>query len=306
MTNGAMEMCNYKVSVIIPVYNTKKFLRESFESIKNQTFDFKDLEIIFINDKSTDGSEEILKEFQDKYSNVFLYESQKETRSPGLSRNLGISKATSDYIIFFDSDDEMMPEYIETIYDEITQNNVDLVKTSFITWINGVTFTTSRGIGRVEVSHDDVSILMDYNYFEPWAGIYRRKYLMEENIRFLKKFNVYESFIFTVEAIAKAKNGIIVLDDFIGQIWRMREEGLHNNTIKEMDFEYILQTLSKLLITVAHENQPPECIEKLAKFILSVWSYDLALSKEPKEVINAFCFAKGFKITPEIIDRVFS
>ena len=301
-----MEMCNYKVSVIIPVYNTKKFLRESFESIKNQTFDFKDLEIIFINDNSTDGSEEILKEFDDKYSNVFIYDSQKETRGPGSSRNLGISKATSDYIIFFDSDDHMMPEYIETIYDEITQNNVDLVKTSFMTCINGETFSTSQGIGRIEVSPDDVTILMDYNYFEPWAGIYRRKYLIEENIRFLNKFNVYESFIFTVEAIVKAKNGIIVLDDFMGQIWRMREEGLHNNTIKEMDLEYILQTLSEILITVAHENQPPECIEKLVKFILSVWSYDLALSKEPKEVINAFCFAKGFKITPEIMARVFS
>ena len=299
-------MCNYKVSIIIPVYNTEKFLKESFESIKNQTFDFKDLEIIFINDKSTDGSEEILKEFDEKYDNVFIYESLKKNRGPGSSRNLGIGKATSDYIIFFDSDDIMMPEYIETIYDEITQNNVDLVKTSFLTSINGKTFPISQGIGRIEVSHDDVSILMDYNYFEPWCGIYRREYLIKENIRFLEKFNVYESFIFTVEAIAKAKNGIIVLDDFIGQIWRMREEGLHNNTIKEIDLEYILQTISELLVTVARENQPPECIEKLAKFILSVWSYDLALSKEPEEVINAFCFAKGFKINPEIIDMAFS
>ena len=299
-------MCNYKVSVIIPVYNTKEFLRESFESIKNQTFDFNDLEIIFINDKSTDGSEEILMEFNDKYSNVFIYNSPNETKGPGSSRNIGIKKATSDYIIFFDSDDKMMPEYIETIYDEITQNNVDLVKTSFMTSIKGVTFPISQGIGRMEVSHDDVTVLMDYNYFEPWAAIYRKKYLVEENIRFLEKFNVYESFIFTVEAIVKAKNGIIVLDDFMGQIWRMREEGLHNNTIKELDFEYILQTLSEILVSVAHENQPQECVEKLAKFILSVWSYDLALSKEPKEVINAFCFAKGFKITPEVIDKVFS
>lgn len=299
-------MCSYKVSVIIPVYNTEKYLKASFDSIKNQTFDFKDIEIIFINDKSTDGSENILKEFDEKYDNVFLYDSFKETKGPGSSRNLGISKATSDYIIFLDSDDEMMPEYIETIYGEITQNNVDLVKTSFITTIKGKSFSPSQGIGRLEVSHDDVTSLMDYNYFEPWAGIYRRSYLIEENIRFLEKFNVYESFIFTVEAISKAKNGIIVLDNFIGQLWRMREEGLHNNTIKDIDFEYILQTLSELMVTVAHENQPPECIEKLAKFILSVWSYDLALSKEPKEVINAFCFAKGFKITPEIMKKVFS
>lgn len=299
-------MCSYKVSVIIPVYNTEKYLKDTFKSIKNQTFDFKDIEIIFINDKSTDRSAEILKEFDEKYDNVFLYDSPKETRGPGSSRNLGICKSTSDYIIFFDSDDVMMPEYIETIYKEITQNNVDLVKTSFITEMNDMAFPVTQNLGRIEVSHDDVSILMDYNYFEPWAGIYRRKYLLEENIRFLEKFNVYESFIFTVEAIAKAKNGIIVLDGFMGQIWRNREEGLHNNTIKEIDLEYIIQTMVKLLVTVANENQPSECIEKLAKFILSVWSYDLALSKEPKEVINTFCFAKGFKITPEIMKRAFS
>ena len=299
-------MCSYKVSVIIPVYNTEEYLRETFESIKNQTFNFKDLEIIFINDRSTDGSKDILKEFDEKYDNVFLYDSPKKTIGPGSSRNLGISKATSDYIIFFDSDDVMMPEYIETVYGEITQNNVDLVKTSFLSNIEGHTFPSTRGIGRVEVSHDDVSILMDYTFFEPWAGIYRKNFLIEENIRFLEKFNVYESFIFTIEAIAKAKNGIIVLDGFIGQMWRIREEGLHNNTIKESDFEYIIQTMLELLATVAQENQPPECIEKLAKFMLSVWSYDLAMSKEPKEVVNTFCFEKGFKITPEIMKKAFS
>ena len=299
-------MCNYKVSIIIPVYNTEKFLRGAFDSIKNQTFNFDDLEIIFINDRSTDGSEEILKELGEKYENVFLYDSTSENRGPGTSRNLGMEKATSDYIIFFDSDDVMMPEYIETIYDEITKNDVDIVKTSFYTNVRGETFPITRGIGRVEVSHDDLTLMMDYNYYEPWAGIYKRSYLMEENIRFLERFNVYESFIFTIEAIAKAKNGIIVLDDFMGQIWRMREEGLHNNTIKEIDLEYILQCMSDILLTVANEGQPPECIERLAWFILSVWSYDLSLSKEPEEVINLFCFAKGFKITTEIMSKVFS
>ena len=299
-------MSNYKVSVVIPVYNTKEYLRNSFESIKNQTFNFEDLEIIFIDDKSNDGSEDILKEFEDQYDNVFLYKSPEGKKGPGSSRNLGMDKATSDYIIFFDSDDEMLPEYIETIYDEISQNNVDLVKTSFFTNIGKDLFPISQGIGRVEVSHDDLSLLMDYNYFEPWCGIYRREYLVEENIRFLEKFNVYESFIFTVEAIAKAKNGIIVLDDFMGQIWTMREEGLHNNTIKEIDLEYVLQSISEMLLVVAREDQPPECIERLAKFVLSVWSYDLCLSKEPKEVINAFCFAKGFKINQEIMEKSLS
>lgn len=299
-------MSKYKVSVIVPVYNTKEYLKISFESIKNQTFNFEDLEIIFINDKSDDGSEDMLKEFEEQNDNVFLYDSPEGKKGPGAARNLGIDKASADYIIFFDSDDEMLPDYIETIYDEITQNNVDLVKTSFFSNIEGHRYSTKRGIGRVEVSHDDLTLLMDYNYFEPWCSIYRKEYLIKENIRFLERFNLYESFIFTVEAIAKARNGIIVLDDFMGQVWRIREEGLHNSTIKEDELEYILHTICEMLLVLARENQPPECIEKLAKFILSVWSYDLCLSKEPKDVINAFCFAKGFKVNKEIMDKSLS
>lgn len=299
-------MSEYKVSIITPVYNTKDYIRDTFESVKNQTFSFEDMEIIFINDKSTDGSEEILKEFEAEYDNVFLYDSLEGKKGPGASRNYGISKSTADYIIFLDSDDIMKAEYVETVYNEITQNNVDLVKTGFDMNLGEITFPITQNHGRVEVSHDDVSILMDYNYFEPWCTIYRKSYLIEENIRFLERFNIYESFIFAVETIAKAKNGIILRDDFQGQIWTVREDGLHNKTLEKSDLEYVFHSISEMLLMLVKENQPPACVEKLTKFILSIWSYDLSLSKEPEEVINAFCFAKGFKINQKTMSEAFS
>ena len=299
-------MNNYKVSIIIPSYNTEEFVEETFESIKNQTFNFEDLEIIFIDDKSTDGSVDIIKGYGEEYDNVFVYTSPEGKKGPGPSRNLGIRKATSDYIIFLDADDLMVPEYVEKVYKEISENDVDLVKSSFFFNMGDITAPVTQNFGRVEVSHDDVGILMDFNYLEPWATIYRREYLIEEDITFIEKFNIHESFLFAVESIAKAKKGIILLDDFQCQIWRIRDAGLHNRTIAEQDLEYTMQCISEMLLLVANENQPLSCVRKLTEFILSLWSFDLITSKEPMEVINAFTFATGFKVDPQSISDAFS
>ncbi|WP_295596049.1 glycosyltransferase family 2 protein [uncultured Methanobrevibacter sp.] len=299
-------MNNYKVSVIIPSYNTEKYVEETFESIKNQTFNFEDLEIIFIDDKSTDGSVDILKGYEDEYDNVFVYTSPEGKKGPGISRNFGITKATADYVIFLDADDVMFPEYVERVYAEITENGVDLVKSSYCVDVGEFTFPVTQDLGRVEVSPDDFTVLMDFNYLEPWATIYRREYLIEENIRFIEKFNIHESFLFAVETIAKAKNGIIILDDFQCQIWRIRDDGLHNRTLTEQDLEYTMHCISEMLLMVANENQPLSCIRKLTDFILSLWSFDLVTSKEPMEIINGFTFATGFKIDPESISDAFS
>lgn len=299
-------MNNYKVSIIIPSYNTEEFVEETFESIKNQTFNFEDLEIIFIDDKSTDGSVDIIKGYGEEYDNVFVYTSPEGKKGPGPSRNLGIRKATSDYIIFLDADDLMVHEYVEKVYKEISENDVDLVKSSFFFNMGDITAPVTQNFGRVEVSHDDVGILMDFNYLEPWATIYRREYLIEEDITFIEKFNIHESFLFAVESIAKAKKGIILLDDFQCQIWRIHDAGLHNRTIAEQDLEYTMQCISEMLLLVANENQPLSCVRKLTEFILSLWSFDLITSKEPMEVINAFTFATGFKVDPQSISDAFS
>lgn len=298
-------MNDYKISVITPVYNTEKYLKETFESVKNQTFNFEDIEMIFIDNQSTDSSRDIIEGFSEEYENVKVYETPKGIKGPGPARNIGLDNANGEYIVFLDSDDIMVPEYIETIYDEITHNDVDLVKASFsLNTENGI-IPISAGVGRVEVSHDDLSPAMFFNFFEPWCTIYKKSYLYDENIRFIERFNVHESFLFAIESIAKAKNGLILLDDFHGQLWRLRADGTHNTPIKEIDFEYTMHCLSTVLFLLLEQNQPIECIKKISRFILSTWCFDLFVSPEPDEIINAFTFAKGFKVNPDSVDKVF-
>lgn len=231
---------------------------------------------------------------------------QKIKKGPGCARNFGLENANGEYIIFLDSDDIMVPEYVETIYNKITQNDVDLVKSSFSLNMSEEIIPISAGIGRREVSHDDVSDAMIFNFFEPWCTIYKKSYLIDENIRFIEKFNVQESFLFAIETIAKAKNGIILLDDFHGQLWRIRDDGTHNTPIKEIDFEYTMHCLSTVLMILLEQNQPIECIRRISRFILSTWCFDLFISPEPDEIINAFNFAKGFNSKSELMSDMFN
>ena len=103
---------DYKVSVIVPVYNVEQYLSDCLESICRQTL--KGIEIIVVNDGSTDNSLSIIKSFQQKYSNIKLI----NKKNGGLSsaRNAGIDMAVGEYLFFVDSDDFITPDYVATLY----------------------------------------------------------------------------------------------------------------------------------------------------------------------------------------------
>ena len=112
-----------KVSIIIPVYNNKEFLTKCLDSVMNQTL--KDIEIIIVNDGSTDGSLFILKNYADVYSNIVLLNQDNKGQAIAINRALDI--ATGKYIAFVDADDYIEPEMIETLYESAETDNLDLV-----------------------------------------------------------------------------------------------------------------------------------------------------------------------------------
>ncbi len=110
-----------KISIIMPVYNTEKYLKESIESVCNQSFD--GVELIIVNDGSTDNSENIIKEMMIKHNNI-IYISQKNM---GLSyaRKVGLNHSSGEYIFFMDSDDMIYPDTLEYMYNEAKNNDLD-------------------------------------------------------------------------------------------------------------------------------------------------------------------------------------
>lgn len=112
-----------KVSVIIPVYNTAPYLREALDSICKQTL--KELEIIVIDDGSTDESPQIINEYVQNDSRILFY--QQPNQGQGVARNLGLSHASGEYIYFMDSDDILQNNALDICYNKCVNNQLDFV-----------------------------------------------------------------------------------------------------------------------------------------------------------------------------------
>lgn len=117
-----------KISVIVPVYNKEKYVENTLNSILNQTY--RNLEIIVINDGSTDNSKQICEEKALVDNRIIMINT--ENYGAGAARNLGLSKATGKYISFIDSDDYIIPEYYEVLIDMIRKNDADIAECKFV------------------------------------------------------------------------------------------------------------------------------------------------------------------------------
>ena len=111
------------VSVIVPVYNTEKYLEKCLDSIVNQTFN--NYEIIIINDGSPDNSETIIQEYLKKYPQKIKYY-KKENGGLSEARNMGILKSSGKYLMFVDSDDYISEDMIEKLYNCIETQDSDM------------------------------------------------------------------------------------------------------------------------------------------------------------------------------------
>ena len=121
------------ISVIVPVYNVEKYLRPCVESILEQTY--KNIEVILVNDGSTDKSKAICLELAEKDKRISFY----EKANSGLSdtRNVGLEKATGDYILFVDSDDLLSFNAIESLYKLCKKYNADIAVESICHFTDG-------------------------------------------------------------------------------------------------------------------------------------------------------------------------
>jgi len=121
-----------KVSIIVPVYNTEKYLRSCLDSLLSSTLD--NLEIIAIDDCSTDNSLAILKEYASRYPNIKIVTNEKNIGT-GACRNLGIKLSQGEYIGFVDSDDYVNPKMYETMYNGAVANNYPEILTTGISFV---------------------------------------------------------------------------------------------------------------------------------------------------------------------------
>ena len=184
-----------RISIIIPVYNTEKYLRRCFDSIIIQTY--KSIEIIIINDGSTDNSLSIIQEYENKDNRIIVIDKKNEGVSS--ARNIGIEQATGEYIMFCDSDDSVHPQWCEYMLKQIKRYSSDLISCQH-SKVYGKEVLCSK-----DIEYCDSKIVDYYSLFllgtsgSVWNKIYKSSVIRENSIRFILDFPIGEDVHFNIE-----------------------------------------------------------------------------------------------------------
>ncbi|ACN83322.1 glycosyltransferase family 2 protein [Brachyspira hyodysenteriae] len=203
-----------KVSVIIPVYNAEKYIEKCLDSVINQTL--KEIEIICIDDCSTDNSHSILERYK-KIDNRIVVLRNETNQGIGKNRNIGIKKAVGEYLAFIDNDDFYSPNFLYDLFSTSKKYNSDISYTNTI-------FREKEDYNIVIDGNIKDDYVIDYtlpSYFylysekglysdklwpwEVWGKIWRKDFLIKNNITFINS-NYFEDLVFLLESIIYTPN----------------------------------------------------------------------------------------------------
>ncbi len=176
------------LSIVIPVYNAEKYLKQTLSSLQEQSL--KQIEIICVDDGSTDHSIDIIKEFMTDDSRIRLY--LNEGKYAGPARNKGLKEAKGIYIHFLDADDYVLDYGYETVLQKARQNDLDCIKFSAIAYDENLDLPVYKGyynydrigfddLDRIITNDDHLATILCVT---PWSGIYRRDFLLNNHIYF--------------------------------------------------------------------------------------------------------------------------
>lgn len=194
-----------KVSLVVPIYNSSMYLNKCIDSLVNQTL--KDIEIILINDGSTDESEKVIKEYNDKRIKYI----SKKNEGIGKTRNRGIKEATGEYIAFVDSDDYLNEHFCEYMYKKASTDNCDLVICNFFEDRGNLYEIKFKDFEDTSLK-DNPSLINNIN-LGPCNKLYSLELLKNNNIYFEENLK-YEDAPFVVKAI-KSANKIGKINEFL-------------------------------------------------------------------------------------------
>lgn len=294
---------NPKASIIIPVYNVKRFLPECIESVMRQTLT--DIEIILVDDGSTDGSGAMCDEYAKKDSRIKVI--HKKNAGLGFARNSGMDVCTGDWIAFVDSDDLISTNFIEILVGIGEENKVDGVRCLMQIFDYNTTVpkyvTPNHDIMVCETSPDkempiwvDISadLLPQFKDFPAFGsactGIYRHDVLRRMKLRFKSERElVSEDFVFNIEfatfarKIAYTKNKFYFYRVNHSSITGFREDRLDKSAIMS---EYIYNRLSELGVAEAEMISMGYFLGAYRLHLRNLFKLDLSI-KERKKLLYA-------------------
>ena len=236
---------NIKISIIVPVYNAEKYLSRCLDSILDNSYN--NIEIIIINDGSTDNSQNIINKYKKKYPQYIIAEEQ-ENKGPAETRNSALKIASGEYIMFIDSDDYIEKDYLENYVKYLKDDNYDVI-------FGGYLKTTDDKV-LYEISLKD-EYWSKYMIMGPYSKLYKKSLLLKNNISFLK-VNIGEDIYFNLQVVAIAKKVKII--GYSGYNWYTNTLSISNTMhkdIKNLEIDKLLNESYNDLKNknaITHEN----------------------------------------------------
>ena len=195
-----------KVSIIMPIYNTSKLLRPQIQSILSQAYT--DYELILVDDGSTDDSGDICDEFAKKDKRITVI--HKTNAGVDEARNTGIDTAQGQYLYFVDSDDELLPDALQTLADGMENHeNVDISIAGYVYSHDGKADppflpVSSRMFSRNELM-DELMCPKFQSLGMPWTNLYKASIIKDNHLRFDKRIHTIDDRVFMVSYICAMK-----------------------------------------------------------------------------------------------------
>ena len=259
------------ISIIVPVYNSEKYLNKCLDSLINQTK--KELEVIIINDGSTDKSEEIIKSYKDERIVYFKNKNQ----GIGITRNFGIEKAHGKYLMFIDSDDYIDLNACDILYKKAEKDNLDLVICNFYkVYDNGTEEkVTLNSFKTTDLKHNPK--LINIINPSPWNKLLKKELINKHTIRFVEN-KKYEDAPFFTHALKYSKR-IGKVDDYLNYYV------IHNNSetaVRDRRCFDIFDILDIIRDQYKDEEYIKEELDKLTVFIVTNYTMQQRAQKNRK------------------------
>lgn len=297
-----------KVSVIVPVYNSEKYLDRCIKSILNQKLE--DMEVILVNDGSTDKSLEIIKKYAKESDRIKII--NKPNKGVSSARNSGIDAAGGDYIGFVDADDWIHPDMYKNMYEKITKTQSDICICNYIVEYpdhsrkmilntKKTVLDKKNQINRLilnMISPKDLNINSYSIMGSACRLLIKRDLIMENNIRFPIGIHLMEDLIFCIEAFIKCKK-IVIDKGFYYHYF------IDTVTSKRKDINMIHKNVNNILERIIKENNlykmaEPRLNIRYINMCLNLISHEVQVSNEKKfsdklKTIRNICEDKKLK-----------
>lgn len=257
------------VTVFIPVYNCETYIADSLESILNQTY--KNLEVLLVNDGSTDNSVGVIKKYNDSRIRIVNNE---ENRGIPYTRNVGLREATGEYLVIMDSDDISLPDRIEKQVKHLEANpSLDVVGSNYIKFND----KSERKISSSLKTPEEVkAMLLFFSPLSNPSSAVRMKTVRDNNLTYNEEFFVAQDYDFWAQL--SKKGNLAVLPDFL-----LKYRSGHENITKTSKRDKVEKR--KKIINAIHED--------LLAF------YGIDLTAKEKQVYNEF-FSQNFSAIQEV------